>query len=255
MRRIADLPYREPGSVACSARCTADLYLPDAAAADCVVWLHGGGLVEGDKGGPGSPVLLPDGFALVSANYRLLQHEPFPACLEDAAAVVAWSRGALAAQGVACRRLFVAGSSAGAYLAAMVALDPSWLAGYGASPSTLAGAIPLSGQMASHFAYRTSIGHHPDQPLVDRMAPLWHARKDAPPLLLIAGSDDMPCRPEENLYLRAAMRTAGHRHTACHIIPGRDHGTIGSGFCAPGDASDPVTRLIHAFLADPSRTA
>jgi pimeloyl-ACP methyl ester carboxylesterase len=126
-----------------------------------------------------------------------------------------------------------------------VVLDPSWLAGCGAAGLPLAGAFPLSGQMASHFNYRASIGHPAWRPLIDRFAPLWHVRPDAPPLLLIAGEHDMPCRVEENRYLLAALREVGHRQAACHIIPGRDHGTISSGM---GDPADPVTRLFHDFL-------
>lgn len=245
MRRIADLPYR---AVAPAGRGTADLYLPeDAAEADCLVWFHGGGLVEGDKGGPQPPMLMPAGWALSCANYRLLQHGPFPACIEDAAAALAWAPQALARAGVRCRRLAVGGCSAGAYLAAMVALDRSWLAAAGAGDLRVHGAFPLSGQMASHFAYRGTIGHPAWRPLVDRFAPLWHVRADAPPLLLVAAENDMPCRPEENRYLVAALRETGHRAAECHVIPGRDHGTIGAFM---SDPADPVTRLMHRFLTD-----
>ena len=241
MRRIADLPYSTVHP-----RCTADLYLPAACTGDAVLWLHGGGMVEGDKGGPLPPILVPDGFALCMANYRLLQHAPFPACIEDAAAVWRWLPDALRQHGVGPRRLFLGGESAGAYLAAMVGLDPARHAG----ASQPAGVIPLSGQMSSHFAYRPSIGRRANQPVVDAYAPLWHVRADAPPLLLIVGSDDLPCRPEENALMAAAMRDNGHQATRLHVIPGRTHGTIGQGV---RDAEDPVTKLIHGFLSSPFR--
>lgn len=247
MRIVADRPYR-PGID----RCMADLHLPDASReADCLIMVHGGGLTACDKADVGylTPLLTAAGWAVLCPNYRLLQHAPWPACIEDIAAAVAWTRQALAAEGIALRRLFLSGISAGAYLAAMVALDRRWLAAHGMDPSCLAGAIPLSGQMTSHFAYRSAIGHPPDQPLIDQAAPLWHVRADAPPLLLVAGSEDMPCRPEENLYMAAALRTVGHRHVACHIIPGRTHSTITAGLADP---ADPVTRLLHGFLANPA---
>jgi acetyl esterase/lipase len=236
MRRIADLPYSPVHP-----RCTADLYLPAATEVDALLWLHGGGMVEGDKGGPLPPILVPDGFALCMANYRLLQHAPFPACIEDAAAAWRWLPDGLAAQGVRPRRLFIGGESAGAYLAAMVGLDPARQTG-ARRPD---GVIPLSGQMTSHFAYRPSIGLRANQPVIDAYAPLWHVRADAPQLLLIVGSDDIPCRPEENAYMAAAMRENGHAATRLHVIPGRTHATIGMG---RQDADDPVTRLIHGFL-------
>lgn len=234
MRRLADLRYS-----AAHDRCQADIYVPDAPSGDALLWFHGGGMIEGDKGGPLPPMLVPPGCALVMANYRLLKHAPFPACLDDATAATAWAPGALAAAGVAGKRLFIGGGSAGAWLAAMVGLEAGRARG-------LAGIIALSGQMSSHFAYRPSIGRRENQPVVDAMAPLWHVRADAPPLLLIVGDADMPCRLEENAYLRAAMRDVGHAATQFHVIAGRDHGTIGAGVCDP---ADPVTRLILAFLA------
>lgn len=248
MRRIADLPYRPDTGRDATARCRADLYLPDAAEADALVWFYGGGLTEGGKGGPLPPVAVPEGFALVCPDYRLLSHAPFPACIEDAAASLAWAPGALEAHGVRCRRLFVAGCSAGAYLSAMVALDPSWLAAYGASPDRLAGCAPVSGQLACHFTYANARGARPGQTMIDRFAPLFHVRPDAPPILLTVGDNDMPCRLEENQLMRAALRTAGHRHHRCHVIAGRDHGAIGAGLADPQDA---VTRLLLDFLRDP----
>jgi acetyl esterase/lipase len=239
MRRIADLSYR-PGNPAC----LADLYLPDASAADCLIWLYGGGLTAGCKG-EGMHLLPPPGWALAIPNYRLLSQAPWPACIEDAAAVVAWVRGALAAQGVTCRRLFLAGASAGAYLTAMVALDRRWLSIHGLDPSTLAGVIPVSGQMTTHFAYKASIGLRAGQPMIDAAAPLWHVRGDAPPMRLIVGGNDIPCRLEENQLMLAAMRDAGHRATDLHVVPGRDHGGMGSGLNDPADA---VLRLLHGFL-------
>ena len=249
MRTISNLAYRQAaGPVPVGPRHLADLHLPDHTdAGDVLVWFHGGGLFEGDKVGeePMLARLTAAGIAVILANYRLMPKDPWPACCEDAAAVLAWAPSAIAAHGFTARRVFLGGMSAGAYLAALVALDPRWLAAYGRDPSMLAGVIPLSGQMTSHFTYRTSIGHPADRPLIDHAAPLWHVRPDASPMLLIVGGNDIPCRAEENRYLEAALRHVGHRHVACHIIPGRDHSTI---FPRTGAMDDPVANLICGFL-------
>lgn len=247
MTVIANLPYRQPHTVTMAARCTADLYLPtQATAADCLIWAHGGGMTGGDKSGPNIvEPLLKAGVAVISPDYRLLHHAPWPACIEDLAAVAAWSRGALAAQGVTCKRLFIGGISAGAYLAAVVALDRRWLAIHGMDPTTFAGVIPLSGQMSSHFAYATASGHPSRGPLIDTYAPLWHVRADAPPMLLITGDQDIPGRDAENRLMLATMQAIGHTQTSHHTIPGRDHSTIAGGLADP---ADPASRLIHRFL-------
>lgn len=64
-------------------------------------------------------------------------------------------------------------------------------------------------------------------------------------MLLVVGSEDMPCRLEENQYLTAALRTVGHKQVACHVIPSRTHKTITAGLADP---TDPVTRLLHDFI-------
>jgi acetyl esterase/lipase len=254
MRTISNLPYRHaaghvaPGSIPVGPRHVADLHLPDAGdAGDVLVWFHGGGLTEGDKVGeePMLARLTGAGIAVVLANYRLMPTDPWPACLEDAAAVVAWATHALAPHGFNLRRLFLGGMSAGAYLAAMIALDKRWLAAYGRDPSCLSGVIPISGQMASHFTYRAQIGHPQDRPLIDHAAPLWHVRPDAPPFLLIVGGNDLPCRLEENRYLEAALRQVGHHAVACLVVPMRDHTTI---FPRSGSGHDPVAHRICTFL-------
>ena len=50
MRLIPDLPYRSTTGAAFPERWTADIRLPDTAAGDCLIWIHGGGLTGGDKG-------------------------------------------------------------------------------------------------------------------------------------------------------------------------------------------------------------
>lgn len=246
MPLFADLPYRQPGSVPLAERCRADLHIPDAPNGTCLVWLHGGGITGGDRRAPNAVgPLLAAGVTLISPDYRLLHHAPWPACLADAAAVTAWAGGALAARGVACKRLFLGGISAGAYLAAMVGLDRRWLAEFGLDPAMLAGVVPLSGQMSTHFARCRLLGHPPGRTVVDDEAPLWHVRADAPPLLLIAGSADIPCRPEENALMLAALRAVGHTTASYHNIPGRDHGTIAAHL---DDPRDPVAELLLRFV-------
>ncbi len=246
MPLLADVAYRSLTGTAFPERWLADLHLPEANTGDCLIWIHGGGLTSGDKSDAAISVpLVAAGWAVVCTNHRFLHQAAWPACLEDIASVTAWVRGALAVQGFTCRRLFIGGVSAGAYLATMVALDRRWLAAQDLDASSLAGVIALSGQMTSHFAYRAAIGHPETQPLLDHAAPLWHVHAAAPPLLLIVGSDDLPCRPEENHYMAAAMRSVGHLTTTCHVIAGRTHATIGE---ALDDPHNPVTRLLHDFL-------
>ena len=81
----------------------------------------------------------------------------------------------------------------------MLGLDKEWLNRYGVDANQIAGLIPFSGQMISHFAYRKMNGIDNLQPTIDKYAPLFYVRKDAAPLILITGDRNI-----ELLQVRAS---------------------------------------------------
>ena len=92
----------------------------------------------------------------------------------------------------------------------------------------IAGLIPFSGQMISHFAYRDMKGIGNLQPTIDEYAPLFHVRKDAPPLVLITGDRNIELfgRYEENAYMWRMMKLTGHAETYLYEIDGHGHGSM-----------------------------
>ena len=90
-----------------------------------VIWLHGGGWVMGnlDTEHPWAARIADlSGEAVISVGYRLAPEHPFPAALDDAYAVLAWTVEHAAELGVDPRRIAVGGHSAGGGLAAGLAL-------------------------------------------------------------------------------------------------------------------------------------
>jgi acetyl esterase len=88
------------------------------------VYLHGGGWVGGsiDSHDQTCRVLASRSGALVlSIGYRLAPEHPFPAGLEDAVSATRWAAEHAAALGADPERMAIAGDSAGANLAAVVA--------------------------------------------------------------------------------------------------------------------------------------
>ncbi|MFD7660678.1 alpha/beta hydrolase [Actinosynnema sp. NPDC059797] len=90
-----------------------------------VVWLHGGGFVMGDLDTEhpwAARIAESSGAVVISVGYRLAPENPFPAALDDASAVLAWAVEHAADLGVDPERVAGGGRSAGAGLAAAVAL-------------------------------------------------------------------------------------------------------------------------------------
>ena len=207
-------------------RCRLDVYAPDGAQGlPVVVFFHGGGLEGGNKFIPTE--LKDKGIVVVAPNYRLSPRATAPAYIEDAAAAVAWTIRNAAAIGGDAKRVYVTGHSAGGYLTLMLALDKSYLAKHDIDADSLAGYIPLSGQTNTHYTIRKERGLDMAIPMIDKYAPLYHARKLIPPMILVTGArkQEMTSRFTENLHLQETMQVKGAR-VELYELDGFDHGTM-----------------------------
>lgn len=236
------IAYRDPAETDDYGRerCRLDAYVPVGRGRfDTIVWFHGGGLTGGDRFIPGP--FRRKGVAVIAAGYRLSPRAKSPAYVEDAAAAVAWTFRHIEAMGGSPDRIFVCGHSAGGYLTAMVGLDRRWLAAYGVDANRIAGLAPLSPQVITHFTIRAERGIPDKQPVIDDMAPLYHVRKDAPPMLVVTGDreKEMLGRYEENAYFRRMLALVGHPDVVLKELRGRDHGGM----------AEPAMPLVLRFMA------
>ncbi len=212
-------------------RCVLDVYYPkNSFGFATVIWFHGGGLTGGNKELPEE--LKNQGIAVISVNYRLGPKVISPKYIEDAAAAVAWVFKNIPTFGGDESLIFVSGHSAGGYLASMVGLDKKWLNTQGIDANKIAGLIPFSGQAITHFLVRKERGIPDTQPVIDELAPLFHVRADAPPLLLITGDRELEMlgRYEENAYLMRMMKIAGHKNTKLYELDGFGHNMTAPAF-------------------------
>ena len=119
---------------------TLDVYLPEATVnaseqghRPLVVFIHGGAWMIGDKawvrGGTHMQLeqflhlLLRNGYAVASLNYRLVPEGVFPAPIHDVKAAVRYLRAHAHELGINPERIGVAGESAGAHLAQLLAVS------------------------------------------------------------------------------------------------------------------------------------
>lgn len=226
---INDIYYRENITTDqyINEQCRLDLYFPsNVDSFTTIVWFHGGGLTGGEKSIPEQ--LENKKLAVVSVNYRLSPKVKSPAFIDDAAAATAWVFKNIRKYGGNDKKIIISGHSAGGYLTCMIGLDKSYLLAYNIDADKIYKLVPFSGQMISHFTIRKEQGIKDTQPTIDSFAPLFHVRKDAPPLYLITGNRELELlgRYEENAYMSRMMKIVGHKNTFLYELDGFDHGSM-----------------------------
>ncbi|MEU9039581.1 alpha/beta hydrolase [Streptomyces sp. NPDC048352] len=259
-----------------------DVHVPAAQGpVPAVVWIHGGGWLEGDRRYPPPTVpagllhgaVLAAGLALVSIDYRHSLEAPFPAQLHDVKAAIRYVRAFAAAFGIDPGRMAVWGESAGGHLAALAGLtgpDTPGAAtlegteGVGAGDTSVRAVVDWYG-VSDLVSLREhpmppmppGAGEYPDpydallggteeeRPALARAAsPVTYAAGavGAPPFLLVHGTRDGLVPYGQSEALDAALRAAG---AECRLEPveGADHIFLG----APDVA--PIVARSVAFLA------
>lgn len=168
------------------------------------------------------------GYAVVTVEYRFSPKVTAPAYIEDAAAAVAWIFQHIGQYGGNANLIFLSGHSAGGYLDLMVTLDKKYLQKYHIDANSIAGIIPFSAQVITHYTIRKEKGLKDTELRIDQYAPLYHIRADAPPVLLITGDREMELlgRYEENAYMNRMMHLAGHKDTRLYELGGFNHGAM-----------------------------
>ena len=241
----SNIQYKNGKDTYIKERCKLDIcYDKSKKNSPVVVWYHGGGLTSGQKEIPG--LLKKQGFVVVGVNYRLLPKVKIDECLDDCAAALAWVFQNISQYGGDAKKIFVSGHSAGGYITTMLGLDKTWLSRYGVDANNIAGLIPFSGQMISHFAYRKMNGIDNLQPTIDKYAPLYHIRKDAAPLVLITGDRNIELfgRYEENAYMWRMMNLIGRPDTQLYELGGYCHGAMAQ------PAFHILIQTIHKMLGE-----
>lgn len=197
-----------------------DVYSPKSgakAAQALIVFWHGGRWSFGDKSQYRfvGAALAALGCVAVVPNYRHYPQVKMNGFLGDAAMAARWALEHATEYGADPRRVYVMGHSAGAHLAAMLALDRRYLNAAGVTEDArLAGVIGVSGPYdflpLEEADVQDMFGPPGDYP---QSQPINYVNAGAPPMLLLHGLRDVTVRPKNARNLAAALQRAGAQVT------------------------------------------
>jgi acetyl esterase/lipase len=238
------------------ARNKLDVYRPAnaTAASPVVVFFYGGNWTSGQRRDYAfvGRALAARGIVVVIPDYRLYPEVSYPDFLDDSAQAVAWTAKQIGRYGGDPARVFLMGHSAGAYNAAMLALDPRWLGKQGVALSSLRGWIGLAGPYdflpVSNPTTRP-VFHFPDTPTASQ--PINHADASALPALLIAARKDSLVNPARNTGGLAAKLRAHGVPVQEIYYGGVSHTTLVASLASPLRALAPTLDAVGQFVHAP----
>jgi acetyl esterase/lipase len=229
-----------------------DVYAPAkiAANAPVVVFFYGGTWSSGDRREYlyVAASLAARGIITVIPDYRLYPDIKFPAFLEDGAAAVAWVQQHIADYGGNPRNILVMGHSAGAHIAAMLALDERYLQGAAAKP--VQGMIGLAGPYDFLPLRRDDLKDMFGPPeRYPESQPINFVDGDEAPLLLLHGGRDWTVYPRNTENLAARVEAQGGCVKSVHYRQ-LDHFSIVAAL-SPLFLKPDILRQIENFIKDP----
>jgi acetyl esterase/lipase len=190
-----------------------DVYWPAEAAEDApvVVFFYGKGWREAARGDfefVGS-ALTQAGIVVLIPDYRAHPQVTFPAFVEDGASALRWAMDNIAGVASGKRPLFLMGHSAGAQIAALLALDERYLAAVADPPPRLAGFIGLSGPYDFLPLESGSLEEVFPEETRPSSQPIEFVSASAPPTLLVHGTADRRVLPEHSRRLARGLEEHG----------------------------------------------
>ncbi|HEY2682006.1 MAG TPA: alpha/beta hydrolase [Steroidobacteraceae bacterium] len=236
-----------------------DVYFPlssDSAPRALVLFWHGGRWTFGDKRDYRfvGAMLASLGCVAVIPNYRHYPAVKMAGFMQDAARALAFAAAHAREFGADEERVFLMGHSAGAHMAALLALDSRYVTAAAPRAARIAGVVGLSGPydfLPLNDADVQDMFGPPDSYLESQ--PIHYAHAGAPPFLLIHGLKDDTVRPKNARNLAAALERAGVSVTL--RLPEVGHAATAAALSQLLSDRLSIRRDIATFLQPPTITA
>jgi acetyl esterase/lipase len=245
-----------------------DVYRPaggTVSGAPVLLQIHGGAWIIGNKRQQALPLmhhLAAHGWVCVAPNYRLSPRATFPDQLVDVKLAIRWIREHIASYGGDPTFVAITGGSAGGHLASLAAFtanDPAFQPGFEAVDTSVSACVPLYGayDLTNRFGGRGADGMaglvervvlkrrlDDDRQAFEQASPLDRVHADAPPFMVVHGTDDSLVPVEEARAFAAALRSRSRAPIVYLELPGAQHAFE----VFQSVRSEAVVSGIHRFL-------
>jgi acetyl esterase/lipase len=213
------------------------------------VFFYGGGWEGGSKDGYlfAARPFVEAGYIVAVPDYRVYPEVRFPAFVEDGALALRWIADNVGRYGGETGKIYLAGHSAGAHTATLLALDLRYLqmqrlpATHIVAVAALAGPhdfTPNSGTLREVFSTASDLR---------QIQPTNFVRANAPPMFLATGDADTTVLPRNSINLANALKAKGNA-VELKIYPGIGHVGIAMALAPSFDGRAPVAKDAVAFL-------
>ncbi|MDB5177392.1 MAG: alpha/beta hydrolase [Candidatus Saccharibacteria bacterium] len=211
-----------------------DLYVPKDqrfGKSPLVVYVHGGGWSEGDRNNTIQKLYTPElaawGIGIATIDYRLSGEAPYPAQNDDIHCAMKYLVDNSKKYGYDKTKIVIMGDSAGGHLAAMEALRKT-------DEVEFKGVIMLYGvsdlwNQIENYADKNAVKYLGDRAkeTADKNSPLYANLSEAPPFLIVHGTNDTIVPSSESQAFYDKLRSKGISATYIPVA-GASHAFIGS---------------------------
>ena len=203
-----------------------DLYIPDGLTrpAPVLLFFYGGSWQSGSKAiyRAFGQAFASRGMVVAVADYRLYPKVKYPAFVEDGALALRFVHGHVGEAGGDASRIFVSGHSAGAYIAAMLAVNDTYLADIHADPAWIRGVIGIAGPYDFLPLYDPALIDIFGGDRVMATQPIKYARRRTVPMLLAHGGADTTVGAGNSRRMAQRLKEAGN-DVELIVYPGVSH--------------------------------
>lgn len=228
-----------------------DIYVPDDAKnAPTIVFFYGGSWQMGSKDDYRflGQAFASRGFVTVIADYRLYPQVYFPDFVKDGARAFTYAHVHISEFGGDPSHMYIAGHSAGGFIALMLAADDKYIMQAGGKPAWVHGTIGIAGPYDflpfTDEKIKALFSKYPDKDT----QPINHITHKIAPVMLATGNADDTVSPRNSYHVAAKLKSL-HSPVIVHTYD--DIGHIGiilslaEGFRERTSLLDDITRFVQ----------